>query len=333
VVEYSKEDTIFVQIASYRDSELQHTLQDLFAKAKKPENIFVGICHQYDMKEQSDKHLFEIPFPRPNQLRIEEIDFRDAKGISFARNRAQKLWRGEKWSLQVDAHSRFKENWDEELVLAAHNLRGDGNIVFSQCLPSYNIKTGAKSEDCSNRICCTHFVGTYAIPATKEYPPSPNLTILAYGGFMFGLGENLCQTLLNPSFGAVDETPISIRLWTKGVDFYSYNKPIIWHYWPSPEEAEKNEARKKYKLDFTGKFIRSLHDDLFSIKKSSDETIIKMNKEYGFFDARTMRDYERFSGIDFRRKKLREFTKLGIFRQWHHPLNKERIKNIFSNLK
>ena len=40
---YMPEDTIFVQIASYRDPELQWTLKDLFEKAKRPENIFVGI--------------------------------------------------------------------------------------------------------------------------------------------------------------------------------------------------------------------------------------------------------------------------------------------------
>jgi len=316
-----------VQIASYRDCELQHTLQDLFEKAKKPENIFVGICHQYDMKNGEDKHLFEIPFPRPNQLRIDEIDYRDAKGISFARNRAQKLWRGEKWALQIDSHSRFKENWDEELVLAALNLKSDGNIVFSQGLPPYK-KTGEKSEDCSVRICCTHFVGTYSTPATKEFPPSPNLTIFAYAGFMFGLGENICQTLINPIFQALDETPISIRLWTKGVDFYAYNKPIIWHYWPSKEEAEKNEARKKYHLNSINKFIKNLHDDLFFIKKSCDENIVKMNEEYGFFNARTLRDYERFSGIDFRRKKLRQFTKLGTYRQWSGVAKTNQIKYL-----
>ncbi|HSQ97621.1 MAG TPA: GlcNAc-transferase family protein [Rickettsiales bacterium] len=33
--EYTTEDTIFVQIASYRDPELQWTLKDLFEKVKK----------------------------------------------------------------------------------------------------------------------------------------------------------------------------------------------------------------------------------------------------------------------------------------------------------
>ena len=36
--EYAKEDTIFVQIASYRDPELQWTLKDLFEKAKRINN-------------------------------------------------------------------------------------------------------------------------------------------------------------------------------------------------------------------------------------------------------------------------------------------------------
>ncbi len=85
----TEEDTIFVQIASYRDPELQHTLQDLFKKAKRPENIFVRICHQYDMKDGGDKRLFEIPFPKPDQLRIDDVDYRETKGCCWARNRTQ----------------------------------------------------------------------------------------------------------------------------------------------------------------------------------------------------------------------------------------------------
>lgn len=34
---------IFVQIASYRDTECQHTVRDLFEKANDPDRVFVGI--------------------------------------------------------------------------------------------------------------------------------------------------------------------------------------------------------------------------------------------------------------------------------------------------
>ena len=105
--DYTSEDTIFVQIASYRDPELQWTLKDLFEKAKRPENIFVGICHQYDMKGDEDKHLFEIPFSHPEQLRIDNVDYRESQGCCWARNRVQKLWKGEKYTFIIDAHTWF----------------------------------------------------------------------------------------------------------------------------------------------------------------------------------------------------------------------------------
>ena len=61
---------IFVQIASYRDPECQWTVKDLFEQAAHPERVFVGICWQFD--EQEDKHCFEIPYPRPDQVRVKK---------------------------------------------------------------------------------------------------------------------------------------------------------------------------------------------------------------------------------------------------------------------
>lgn len=328
MTEYTKDDTIFVKIPSYRDSELQHTLQDLFAKAKKPENIFVGICHQYDMKEDQDKHLFEVPFPRPKQLRIDDVDYRDTKGICFARSRVQKLWHGEKWALQLDAHHRFKENWDEELVLAALNLREDGNVVISQCLPGYEKGSEEKQIDCSNRICCKKFLGTYAIYTTKDYPEKPNLTIFNYAGFVFGLAKTLCTTLINPTLESLDEVPFAVRVWTQGVNIYSYHKPVIWHYWLPEEEEKKDEARRKYR--YAKHLASAIQDDLLQIKKSKNQVITNFNREYGLGDVRSLSDYERFSGISFRKKKLREFTREGVFEDWKETSRKSEIKKLMS---
>lgn len=53
---------IFVSIASFRDSECQHTLRDLFSTALWPCRVFVGLVGQYDAVE--DGHCFsEAPFP------------------------------------------------------------------------------------------------------------------------------------------------------------------------------------------------------------------------------------------------------------------------------
>ena len=42
-----KDETIFIQIASYRDPELPITLKSCIDNAHKPENLRFGICRQF----------------------------------------------------------------------------------------------------------------------------------------------------------------------------------------------------------------------------------------------------------------------------------------------
>ena len=42
-----KTNTIFIQIASYRDPQLLPTIKDCISKAKYPENLRFGICWQH----------------------------------------------------------------------------------------------------------------------------------------------------------------------------------------------------------------------------------------------------------------------------------------------
>ncbi len=105
---------IFVQIAAYRDPECQWTIKDMFEKAKHPERVFAGICWQF-IKEE-DNFCFEEPSPLPKQVRVIGIDARESKGVCWARAKVQNLWRGEEYTLQIDSHMRFEQNWDETLI-------------------------------------------------------------------------------------------------------------------------------------------------------------------------------------------------------------------------
>ena len=53
---YNSMNSIFVQIASYRDTELIPTIEDCISKAKFPENLVFGICWQYDETEDITKY-------------------------------------------------------------------------------------------------------------------------------------------------------------------------------------------------------------------------------------------------------------------------------------
>jgi len=50
----TKKDTIFVQIASYRDHELNNTLEYLFKNANYPDNLRVCIAWQHSDEDEWD---------------------------------------------------------------------------------------------------------------------------------------------------------------------------------------------------------------------------------------------------------------------------------------
>ena len=63
-----------------------------------------------------DWHCFEVAAPRPNQVRLIEVDWRDSEGVCWARAQMEQLWRDEEYLFQIDSHMRFESGWDESLV-------------------------------------------------------------------------------------------------------------------------------------------------------------------------------------------------------------------------
>lgn len=323
---YNSEDTIFVQIPSYRDPELQHTLQDIFAKAKKPENIFVGICHQYDIKNSSDKHLFEIPFPHPNQIRIDEIDYRDTKGVSFARSRCAKMWNKEKWTLTTDAHMRFKENWDEILVLDIKKLKAPailGNVVSKYCYKTgkieFNDKVHASTIFFNNPEFRFYGLGREVAKI------SPGISAL--GSFTFADAKLINHFYADPFLESHDEIPNILRLFTYGANIFYYDKNILAHLFDYQDDKNLLIARSNTYKSSKYSYDAVLH--LSGVKKTNDATIINHFKKNPLGLVRSIRDYERNSGVHFKKKKLRQHAKLGVFESWQNVWNKDLVKKLF----
>ena len=65
------DNTIFIQIASYRDPQLLPTLKDMLDKAKYPENLRIGISWQHNQEDEWDT-LEE--FKEDPRFRIKDID-------------------------------------------------------------------------------------------------------------------------------------------------------------------------------------------------------------------------------------------------------------------
>jgi len=74
---------IFVRIAAYRDPECEWTVRDVFRKAAEPERVFVGVCWQYQPRE--DPPSFRL-HGRHQQVRVMRVPARSGRGPCWARH-------------------------------------------------------------------------------------------------------------------------------------------------------------------------------------------------------------------------------------------------------
>ena len=62
-------------------------------------------------------------FKGDKRFKIVDINYLDSKGACWARNQLQQNYDGEEYTLQLDSHHRFVENWDVELISMIKKLQ------------------------------------------------------------------------------------------------------------------------------------------------------------------------------------------------------------------
>lgn len=117
--------TIFVAIASYRDFECRTTVEDIFLRAKNPDRIRIGVTDQIAHGEDP---LCDEPIKPcdqdPNQalcrykdrIDVVEMEAELSIGPVFARHIGDRMYRGEYYATQSDAHVSYTQNWDADII-------------------------------------------------------------------------------------------------------------------------------------------------------------------------------------------------------------------------
>lgn len=336
---YSSEDTLFVQIAAYRDPELLPTLIDLFSKAKRPGNIFVGVCHQYDLRDGTDAHLFEKPFPYPEQIRFDNIDYRESQGCCWARSRVQKMYKNEKWTLMIDSHMRFEKNWDE-LLVDTYNAYADQGVqkpVLSCYVGNYQFD-GERDQYIWPTSC---FFGNDIPRMIRSKVREISKEDSAYGAFVSGHFIFSSAQIINDIpydphlYFLGEEISLAVRLWTHNYDIVIPKISIIYHFYLQVDSTPVSSYREK--IDDESNSVRNSKSfarvkDMLSIRKTDDPWHLEAIDIYRPGKHRTLRDYERFSGINFRKKSVRDHTMKGIFETWEEVASIHQISALFGKI-
>lgn len=303
---------IFVNIAAYRDPETYHTVLDLFEKAKYPNAIHVTVCWQYNS-------LREEPFvvtDRKSQVSVINVDYKKARGVCWARHMVQKLYDGEQYYLQIDAHSRFIPNWDEVLIEELSRCSSDKPILSTYpdhyTLPNTLVPQGPYKlifNTFHNRVPCFH-----SRVCTEEEKTSPSSSAIVSGGFQFCKADAILAVPYDPMIYFIgEEITLSARYWTHGYDIFTPTKTILFHLYTLPESQKIHHWNDH--PDWHTEYEHASHArvlQLLGVETTANARALTDIDRYGIGTQRTLGEYELFAGVNFKEQQFTDKAREGI---------------------
>jgi hypothetical protein len=298
------EETIFVQIAAYRDPELIPTVKDCIAKAAKPGRLRFCIGWQYADGENIDE-LTGIP-----HVNILKVPYKETKGACWIRRKIQDQYNNETYTLQLDSHHRFAEDWDVKTIKMFKSLkkRGIKKPLLTSYLPSYepaNDPAGRVKEVW--QINYDRFLPEGPIflrPSVmkdweKMHEPSPCRALSAH--FIFTLGKWCKEVPYDPElYFHGEEISLAVRSFTHGYDLFHPHRAIVWH------QYTRAGAKKHWDDNTDWGVLNSLSYKRVKILLGVDGEDPKQIdfKECGLGTARTLQEFERFAGVEFKKRRF-----------------------------
>ena len=311
----AKNGKIFIQIASYRDPELIKTLDDCIEKADKPEKLVFGICWQHSDEDEWDNI---DKYKDDKRFKIVDVNYKDSKGACWARNTLQQEYTNEEYTFQLDSHHRFIEGWDTELIKMLKGLQKKGHKkpLLTSYISSYN-----PENDPEGRVKVPWLMNfdrfipegaVFFLPATipgweKMTEPIPARFYSAH--FAFSLGSFVKEVPHDPEYYFHgEEISIAVRAYTHGYDLFHPHKIIAYHEYTRKGRTKQWDDDKTWGNRNTNSHLRN--------RKLFEMDGLKKDIDFGIYDfgtERTLEDYERYAGVNFKKRSVQEYTKKNNF--------------------
>jgi hypothetical protein len=302
--------TIFVQIASYRDPELENTVRDMIQNAKYPQNLRIGICRQYNETDGFDT-LGE--WREDERFRILDVPYLESKGACWARNQIQQTYNSEDFTLQIDSHMRFAPDWDQTFIQMIDQLQSQGypNPLLTGYVSSFNPENDPEGRIQEPwRMVFDRFIPEGAVFFLPETIPgwrdidSPVPARFYSAHFCFTLGQFCKEVQHNPEYYFHgEEISIGARAYTWGYDLFHPHRVAIWHEYTRKGRTKQWDDDKKWG-------DKNSHSHLTNRKLFGMDGLEQEGHDgpYGFGTIRTLKDYEKYSGLLFEKRAVQQYT-------------------------
>jgi hypothetical protein len=300
----TKNNKIFVSIASFRDPECNHTINSLITKAFNKNNLRIVVCEQNML---NDKSALIGNENYTNLIHIIKLHADEAKGPTYARFLIQQLYNNEEYYLQIDSHTLFEQNWDQKLISSLNLL--DNKSCITQYLPEYSIKSKNKKSysvrDGLKVIKISALDGFTRINSNFieniDYSKDLNEANAWSACFSFSKGNICLDAPIDPYtpelfFG--EEMDITLRLYTRNWKFYSPNYPIAYTnfnrnyrntFWNKKTYNKKLSLLSKLRLSYR---LNILPNNYKILIKEKYPMLINDIDKYSLGNIKTLEDYE-----------------------------------------
>lgn len=335
-------ETIFVAIASYRDFQCRQTIESVLSRATYPERIRVAVVDQYDYKVDAPCSKPEKPCEDdPDQILCKyksQIDFYEmeaqfAMGPVFARHLGNRMYRGEYYAVQCDAHVDFIKDWDTDMISQWKSAKNE-MAVLTAYLSDVHDSLDAEGNLLrkTRPIMCKSDWEGYGVTQHMRHGQQPEgpagikgePTLEPYwaAGYSFSRGHFIVNVPYDQHLPWVfqgEEISIGLRGFTYGYDYYTPETSVCFHYYAKQDGSGKRDKVKLFwentriiggsevrKIEQTG--MKRLNGilNINNAKIKSDEWIHLEEKFYGVGKARTTQKFYDTFGIDVAKRKTED---------------------------
>ena len=353
--------SIFVSLAAFREHLLAKTMMSAYDHAKNPDKLFMGAVVQncFGLDGVTCKTGIQVVGTLPNgqpktsvspappdsngieefcthedykkycengQVRVLYVHDTDALGPQTARYYASKLWGGENYFMQMDAHLEFAPEWDDYYINEMKLSKNYPKSVLSAYPPGFKEYDGAyKGGTRGERLCGAHFSKNGVeneilrieqlglTPWEAEFP-----TQIPYiaAGFFFAHSHFLRDVPFDPYAPWCfmgEEIALSMRAWTHGWNIYAPRKNVIAHqyrpgrlglpkFWESvgrdSGRGSLNTRLQKHVIRRVKHMLSYPGDSREKIEQQGDGICLHNYEHYTLGDERRLEDYLQWTKIN-----------------------------------
>jgi len=304
--------SIFIQIPSYRDFELNKTIASAVNNASSQNTLHFGIhqCLLFDSE-------IVINTNYPDWVKIDSVDSTAPENIGLQKSRyiANQFYNNEDYYFQIDAHMRFVKNWDLKAIAMMNWYIDIGitNPLITAYPSSYWYLDDGVSEHYTNyyptKILFVQNLEqfkTTLIPLNTAYPTDKYCTYTygVSGGCIFTFGS-FAQIKPNIKIAFWGEEPlIAARAFTHGFNLVTVTEHLVSHLYTSDQPFNKTRRHHVWK-DFP-----KIWDEMDVISKTEYRSIFTDRRigDDALGTTRTLEQYEEFAGLNFKTGEILQST-------------------------